>query len=238
MGKLVVTIVMSVYNGASYLAEAIESILQQTFRDFEFIIINDGSTDASWEIIQRYANQDARIVPIIQDNIGLTRSLNRGIQLAKGEYIARQDADDFSVPTRFEQQLPWLADYGYDLCCSRTWLLNEKRVTPRLGYWLPKKILLLQYNPFIHGTFLLRKQCLIKLNGYDEHYLYGQDYELIVRLFIENFRIKYLKDHLYTTRETRDSISVSKKKEQEKFGDKIKFFWRDKIKESPSLLIP
>ena len=85
---------MSVYNGELCLTEAIESILNQTFRDFEFLIINDGSTDSSWEIIQRYADKDQRIVPITQENIGLTKSLNKGILTAKGEFIARQDSDD------------------------------------------------------------------------------------------------------------------------------------------------
>ena len=159
-----VTVVMSVYNGEPYLAEAIESILLQTFQDFEFIIINDGSTDSSFETIQKYADKDLRIVPITQENLGLTRSLNIGIQLAKGKFIARQDADDLSVPRSSEKQLPWILEHNYDLCCSRTWLLNEKKVTPKWGYWLPKKLLLLRYNPFIHGIFLFRKEYLTYLN--------------------------------------------------------------------------
>ena len=119
-----ISVLMSVYNGELCLAEAIESILNQTFRDFEFLIINDGSTDSSWEIIQRYAEKDQRIVPITQENIGLTKSLNKGILIAKGEFIARQDSDDLSLPKRFDKQLPWVKDRGYDLCCSRTWLLE------------------------------------------------------------------------------------------------------------------
>ena len=159
-----VTVVMSVYNGEPYLAEAIESILLQTFQDFEFIIINDGSTDSSFETIQKCADKDLRIVPVTQENIGLTRSLNIGIQLAEGKFIAGQDADDLSVPRSSEKQLPWILEHNYDLCCSRTWLLNEKKVTPKWGYWLPKKLLLLRYNPFIHGIFLFRKEYLTYLN--------------------------------------------------------------------------
>ena len=148
---------MSVYNGEPYLAEAIESILQQTYQEFEFIIINDGSSDTSWRIIQQYAAKDPRIVPITQDNIGLTRSLNKGIQLSKGEFIARQDADDLSLPTRLAEQLPWVRDLGYDLCCSRTWLMEKSLATPGISYWLPKKWLMLKQNPFVHGTYLMRK---------------------------------------------------------------------------------
>ena len=229
MNSPIISVVMSVYNGEPYLSEAIESILNQTFRDFEFIIINDGSTDASWEIIQRYANQDARIVPIIQDNIGLTRSLNKGIQLAKGEYIARQDADDLSVPTRFEQQLPWLADYGYDLCCSRTWLIEAQRPTPRLSFWLPKRLLMLKQNPFIHGTYLMRKDLLQELGGYDENFRYAQDYELMTRWFGAGYSVKYLRDCLYQTRRTPSSISQSKREEQVEFGKQIRRRWREEL---------
>ena len=165
-----ISVLMSVYNGELCLTEAIESILNQTFRDFEFLIINDGSTDSSWEIIQRYADKDQRIVPITQENIGLTKSLNKGILTAKGEFIARQDSDDLSLPKRFDKQLPWVKDRGYDLCCSRTWLLELQRATPNLGYWLPKGLVMLRQNPFIHGTYLMRKESINKLGGYNENF--------------------------------------------------------------------
>ena len=100
---------MSVYNGEPYLRDGIECILSQTYSNFEFIIINDGSTDKTQEIINKYAEDDIRIVPINQANIGLTRSLNKGIHLSKGEYIARQDADDFSFPDRLENQIATFA---------------------------------------------------------------------------------------------------------------------------------
>jgi glycosyltransferase involved in cell wall biosynthesis len=95
---------MSVYNEEKYLSEAIESILNQTYSDFEFIIINDCSTDASCDIILSYI--DKRIVFIENEiNIGLARSLNKGIDIAKEKYIARMDADDISLPERFEMQI-------------------------------------------------------------------------------------------------------------------------------------
>lgn len=101
----VVSVLLSCYNGARWLDEAIDSVLGQSFGDFEFIIVDDGSTDNSLEIIQRFAEQDTRIVVIAKRNTGLAASLNEGIQHACGEWIARLDADDICEPTRLEMQL-------------------------------------------------------------------------------------------------------------------------------------
>ena len=98
-----VSVVMSVYNSEPFIRDAIKSILGQSFQDFEFIIINDGSTDGSLQIIQSYG--DSRIRITSQENLGLTKSLNKGIGIARGEYIARQDADDISEPSRLEKQV-------------------------------------------------------------------------------------------------------------------------------------
>ncbi|HIP11775.1 MAG TPA: glycosyltransferase family 2 protein, partial [Arcobacter sp.] len=105
MKNPMVSVLLSVYNGEKYLDEAIESILNQTYQDFEFIIINDGSTDKSLEIIEKYKKEDNRIVVISRENKGLIYSLNEGISQAKGKYIARMDADDISLATRFEEQV-------------------------------------------------------------------------------------------------------------------------------------
>ncbi|PSO83704.1 MAG: hypothetical protein BRC41_11810, partial [Cyanobacteria bacterium QH_9_48_43] len=100
-----ISVVMPVYNGANYIREAVESILNQTFTDFEFIVIDDCSTDRSWEILTKYANQDQRVKLFKnEENLGVTKSLNKGLKLAQGDYIARQDADDVSLPERFEKQ--------------------------------------------------------------------------------------------------------------------------------------
>ena len=104
-----ISVVMSVYNGTPYLRECIESILNQTCKDFEFIIIDDGSSDNTWKILTEYANQNQQIKLFKnEENIGLTKSLNKGLKLAGGEYIARQDADDVSLPDRFELQTRFL----------------------------------------------------------------------------------------------------------------------------------
>src|SRR5258707_849690 len=117
-----VSVVMSVYNGEKYLGEAVDSILAQTFTDFEFIIIDDGSEDRSPELIEAYV--DSRISFLRNEkNVGLTRSLNKGLQVASGEYIARMDCDDVSLPDRFAKQVAFMdANSGVGAC--GTWALD------------------------------------------------------------------------------------------------------------------
>ena len=220
-----ISVIMPVYNGEPYLHEAIESILNQTYSDFEFIIINDGSTDQSLSIIQEYAKKDLRIATITQENMGLTKSLNKCICMAQGKYIARMDADDVSLLHRFETQLPWLEEKGYDMCCSRTWLVDENRASPRFTYYFPKKLLLKFTNPFVHGTFLMRKLILDEIGGYDESFRYSQDYKLIHDIFEKGYRIKFLKETLYRTRKLENSISVKNRSEQEEMGNKVRFLF-------------
>ena len=102
----IISVIMSVFNADEYVAEAIESILNQTYSHFEFIIIDDGSTDSSLRIIQKYAIEDQRIRVILNEkNIGLAKSLSKGIDVSQGMYIARMDADDISLPDRFYKQI-------------------------------------------------------------------------------------------------------------------------------------
>src|ERR1700680_111125 len=103
-----VSVVMSVFNGERFVSEAIESILHQTFHDFEFIIINDGSTDGTADILSRYQNSDPRVAVHDQQKKGLVQSLNTGCGLARGRYIARMDADDIAFPERLERQINYL----------------------------------------------------------------------------------------------------------------------------------
>ena len=104
-----ISVLMSVYNADKYLTEAMDSILAQTYPDFEMIVVNDKSTDKSGDILKAFAQKDPRIV-ILENaqNLGLTRSLNRGLAIAKGEYVARMDADDISAPDRFQKQVAFL----------------------------------------------------------------------------------------------------------------------------------
>ncbi|MEI7983879.1 MAG: glycosyltransferase family A protein [Bacteroidota bacterium] len=112
------SVLMPVYNGRDYLRAAIDSILAQTYRDFELIIVNDGSTDDSQAIIEQY--HDPRIVSLVQVNQGVARSLNNGLEVARGRYVRRHDADDISDPGSFQVQVNFLEEHpGYVMVCNQ-----------------------------------------------------------------------------------------------------------------------
>ena len=102
-----ISVILPVYNSEEYVSESITSILNQTYKNFELIIIDDGSTDNSKVICKNFSKKDNRIIFLDNNHIGLTRSLNKALEIASGHYIARQDADDVSLPNRFEKQIKW-----------------------------------------------------------------------------------------------------------------------------------
>ncbi|MGR9522915.1 glycosyltransferase family 2 protein [Priestia megaterium] len=179
-----VTVLMPVYNGQKYLAEAIESILNQTYQNFEFIIIDDGSTDKSKEIIQTY--NDARIKLICNPtNLKLIATLNKGIKLSSGKYIARMDCDDVSLPTRLEEQIKFLEENPDIILCGTGVRIIGKtlvRTIPITG-WENVKYKLAINNCISHPTVMMRAQVLKKENiEYDLNYPHAEDYELWQRL--------------------------------------------------------
>jgi glycosyltransferase involved in cell wall biosynthesis len=165
-----VSVVMSVYNGAQYLNEAIDSMLGQTFKNFEFIIIDDGSTDRSNEIIKAY--NDSRIVLIEQDNTGLAIALNNGIRLARTNYIARMDADDIALPQRLESQIAFLHE-NPDLVLIGTNAL----VIDKIGEFVFRSNLPTEWEvikqqfpetSFYHSSVMFKKDAFYKAGGYFE----------------------------------------------------------------------
>ena len=184
-----VSVVMSVYNGEPYLREAIESILNQTFTDFEFLIINDGSTDSSRDIILSY--NDPRIRPIDNEaNLGLPVSLNKGIRLAKGEYIARQDADDVSLPERLELQASELDVHSSVGVVGCWWhgidldgRIFDKVTVPTEGQLLLQRMLRDGLNPSPHGSMMMRKEIVHRVGDYDERFWFTQDFDLWLRMW-------------------------------------------------------
>jgi glycosyltransferase involved in cell wall biosynthesis len=212
---------MSVYDGASYLEKSIESILNQTFKDFEFIIIDDGSTDNSWEILNSYANQDHRIKLFKNEvNLGLTKSLNKGLALAQGDYIARQDADDISLPQRFEKQVARLGQNSDIVLAScnielidaegKPFQTVKRACAPALVAWY-----LLFYNHLAgHSQVMFRRKLVEELGGYSETYRYSQDYELWCRLSKVG-EIAILPDVLLQQRRHGQSVSAEKRQDQE-----------------------
>ena len=185
MNKPKISVLMGVYNGSKHVQSAMLSILAQDYQEFEFIIINDGSTDDSLRKIK--AINDPRIVIIDQKNQGLTKSLNHALSIAKGEYIARQDADDISLSSRFTKQIrefektPELGMLGSSMYISNSkGTFNEIFHYPCQHHELKKAVF--SFNPFIHGAMMIKKDILLQAGGYNEDYTYVQDYELWSRL--------------------------------------------------------
>jgi glycosyltransferase involved in cell wall biosynthesis len=182
-----VTVLMSVYNGAQYIAEAMESILSQSFGDFEFLIIDDGSTEPVEEVIRSF--KDSRIRFYRRKNVGLTLSLNHGIELARGKYIARADADDVSLPGRLAGQVKLLDSDGHlDLVGSFFQTISaggdvtarvEVPVDPLYRLWR-----LQFHNVYAHGSVMFRKSGFLRAGSYDGCFAYAQDYDLWSRLSV------------------------------------------------------
>jgi hypothetical protein len=213
-----VSVIMSVYNGAQHLAESIDSILAQSFSDFEFVIVNDGSSDKTQEIIELYAHQDSRILPIHQKNIGLTKSLNIAIKKAKGKYIARMDADDISFKERFKKQVDFLENNNdYHLVGSNAIDIDEqgKEIRYRIleKDWDVIKKNFVKKNFFLHPSVLIDKKALFDIGLYNEEIKYGQDYELWLR-FIKKYKGTNIQEFLIKKRITLESIGRKKRRER------------------------
>lgn len=165
-----ISVVMSVYNAEAYIREAIESVLKQTYKDFEFIIINDGSTDKSREIVQSYS--DERIVVLEQENRGLSMALNRGIKCSRGKYISRMDADDIAYPKRLEIQYEFLeANKDYIAVGSEADVISlegDYLYTSRQPLSWTEIQVMLPSTPFFHSSVMFRRKEVLDLGGYDE----------------------------------------------------------------------
>lgn len=214
-----ISVVMPVYNGERFLDEAIVSIISQTFADFEFIIVDDGSQDGTPEILQRFQNSDPRIVIHRQPyNVGITACLNLGCSLAQGEFIARMDADDISLPLRFEMQVRFLdANPRVALVGTQAiWMDSDGiQLKQNLVPELPKVIgwRLLVSNPIIHPSVMMRRAAVKALNFYRVQDLPGQDYDLWARLSMES-ELANLPDLLLKYRVRSDSITGQKQAAQ------------------------
>jgi glycosyltransferase involved in cell wall biosynthesis len=209
-----VSVLLPVYNAQDYLKQSIDSILGQTLTDFELIIINDGSTDGSKAIIDSYS--DPRIIVIDQANAGLPVSLNRAIARAKGKYLARQDADDVSEPTRFEKQVAFLEEHpDYGLLGTWAQILELDTIVDRqLKHPIENgelQIKLLFYNCFVHSSVMIRKDVLNHCGLYpeDTEKFPPEDYDLWLRI-AQTSKIANLPSALLQYREVPGSISRKK----------------------------
>lgn len=180
-----VTVLMPVYNAAAFLPDAVESILGQSLTDFEFLIVEDGSTDASFELLQNYRDPRIRLVPN-GANLGLIASLNRGLDLARGEYVARMDADDISLPERLERQVSFL-DAHREVALCGSWVDAFEGADSTL-WAVPStdaeiKANLLFESVVYHPTVMMRRTLVADPSlRYDPAYPHAEDYEFWCRL--------------------------------------------------------
>ncbi len=176
---------MPVYNGSKYLDDAIKSILNQTFQNLEFVIIDDGSTDDSLNIIKSYNDNRIRLIEN-KENQGQSKTLNKGINLARGTYIARVDQDDISRSDRLEKQLEFMEkNSDIDVCGSWVELMGKQSDVLNLETRSEEiKISLLTNQNLAHPAVVIRKSTLIKHNlNYDPKFIIANDYDLWVRMF-------------------------------------------------------
>lgn len=183
-----VSIVISIYNGEKFLREAIESILSQTFTDFEVIVIDDGSVDSTPHLLALYEQRDPRIlIHRFGGNRGLSAALNFGIRCARGKYIARMDADDISLPYRLEEQVKFMDEHPeIDVLGTAYTLIDES------GHHLQTTVFpgnsdilrwsLLFFNPIAHPSTMMRTSTIRKVGGYNTELTSAQDYELWTRV--------------------------------------------------------
>ncbi len=216
-----VTVLMSVYNAKRFLIESIESILSQTYKDFEFIIINDGSADKTPEIFCSYHDPRIRIINN-EKNIGLTRSLNKGLKLAKGKYIARQDADDISGEYRIEKQVKSLeANRFLGLVSSSFDIIDSSgRTVTTVNVTVDERDIrktIFDHNPFCHGAAMFRKEAIKIVGGYRGFFRYSQDYDLWLRIS-EKYQVGNIEEILYSWRRSDESISEKNLIEQFRYA--------------------
>jgi glycosyltransferase involved in cell wall biosynthesis len=197
-----ISVVMPVYNAEAYLAVAINSILEQTLQNFELIIVNDGSSDGSLLIAEQY--QNSKIIIVNQSNRGIVEALNVGLSLARGEFIARMDADDISVNTRFEKQVHLLQSRALDICGSQLGVMDKNGriyshvAMPITDDWL--SITLACTVPFAHGSVMMRRSFL-ESNAFS--YVPGlvEDYSLWCSMYEHGAQMGNVNEELYIYRQ-------------------------------------
>ncbi len=180
-----ISVIIPVFNAEKYIKEAIESVLNQTEKDFEVIIVNDGSTDNSLNILNELSNKDNRIRIISRENRGVIESLNEAIRNSKGEYITRMDADDICFKDRLEKQMKYLEENNLDLCGSNAVIINSKGeetgkiIRPEKSSDIKKFTVL--HNPFVHPSVMFKRSIIDEVGLYKD-FKHAEDYELWTRI--------------------------------------------------------
>lgn len=219
---IAVSVIMAAYNAEAHIKASIESILNQTFKDFELIIIDDCSTDNTYQIITSY--QDKRIRLYRNEvNVGLTVNLNKGIDLSNGKYIARMDSDDISLPSRFQLQYRFMEEHP-DVGVCGTWLEVFGDYSAIVKYKTTHREIALQFLyecHIVHPTVIMRKEVMIKNNIlYNPQFVTAQDYDLFIRMSRVT-KLANIPEALVHYRVHSESISTKKRELQLQNRNKI-----------------
>lgn len=219
-----VSVLMPVYNGEEYLREAVDSILAQTLSDFEFIIINDGSTDITEDIILSYNDQRIHYYKN-EKNLGIVGTLNRGLDLCKGKYIARMDADDVSMPQRFEKQVAYMNTHPDVVACGCLYTVYGKENRGAVDVAIEAddvRMDMALFCQYAHSTMMLRREILEKhALRYREDYRHAEDYKLWTELLQYGDMVN-LPEVLHSIRQCEEGISIVHSAEQKLLANKVR----------------
>ncbi len=220
--KELVSVLLSTYNSESTIEESLISLLNQTYKNLEILIVDDGSTDNTEEICKKFQLSDERILLFSnKKNIGLTKSLNSLAQKASGSLIARQDADDVSLPERIEKQIQFMNKKKLDAVTTRSLVKQNNKKRPGISFYIPNKLLINRKNPFIHGTLIIKKNIFKDIGYYDERFYYAQDYKLFYDLLNKGYKVKTLNEALYILN-TENNISSENLDRQNYYADCVR----------------
>ncbi len=222
-----VSVVMPCYNAEKYLIEAVDSIINQTYKNLEIVLINDGSTDSTAALLDEYAKKDSRLKIITNPlNSGLIVSLNIGVAAAAGKYIARMDADDISVSNRIEKIMnAFFRMPEVEVLSAANYMMNLngkilQQTVPKATRIKALKFVCFFSTPIAHAC-VIGKSYVFKANPYNSDYIHSEDYELFSRLIFQSVKMFNLKDPLYKIRINPDSVSFKYEKIQVSTHTKI-----------------
>jgi glycosyltransferase involved in cell wall biosynthesis len=224
---------MAVYNGERYLEESVSSVLKQSFTDFELIVVDDGSTDGTSDLLAHLSREDSRIVVIRQENCGPALSLKRATGVAKGDYLARQDADDISMPERFERQVRYLDGHpSVGVVGTAAEVIDQHGhvigVLPtRHGVEEVRRGLLTVKATLVHGSVMMRRHALEAVGGYRDAFQLSLDFDLWLRMVLRR-DLDNLPEILYRWRLSPEGIYATRRATQLKYGGVALAFARER----------
>ena len=230
-----ISIVMSFYRDRAFVGQAVKSILDQTFEDFEFIVVDDGSDDGSYDVVARFTDPRIRIVR--GTNHGLVDALNTGIRLARASLIARQDADDISLPDRLERQFAWMSANPSCAVVGTFFRYVDEHTLEPTGVTITSATKHLDIarhmyfdNPIGHGTTLIRRKAIADVGGYNNEYSPTEDFDVWRRIVAAGGEVSLLPDVHYLYRLNSSSISSTMQELQHRlFADLITEIWQGPV---------